>query len=93
MPHTILWQEVGKRAFEFRTAIGLDDLHRSGEAAGHRGVQERDPILTRQSGPQDYVRLFGIDIHSGEGNHLAKVHGIHLNDCARDRRSWYAPRR
>lgn len=89
MPHTILEDQLVKRPFEFWPAIGLDDLHRPSETAGHGRPQERGPILAGQSGPQDHLRFLRIDIHTGEGKHLAKGHGIQLNGGATSSGNWY----
>ncbi len=72
MPCAILVDQLGKRAFEFWPTIGLDDLHGAGEAAGHGRAQKHGPMLTRQSGLQDHIRFLRIDIHTGEGKHIAK---------------------
>ena len=85
MPCSILVNQLGKHPFELWPAIGLDDLHRAGEAASHGRAQQYGPMLTRESGLQDHIGFLPIDIQIGEGNHLAKNHCIHLNDGTRCR--------
>ena len=84
----ILVDQLSKHTFEFWPTIGLHDLYGAGKTAGHGRAKKHGPVLTRQSGLQDYLRFLRIDIYPGEGKHLAKDHCIHLNNRARCRSDW-----
>ena len=70
--------QLGELSLKLRAAIGLDGL--AVTKASHKGLEGGFSIFGGQAGSQHDLSFAREDIHGCEGEYIAKVNGIHLDD-------------